>query len=130
MGPYCWHHKCAKTSAQKVAITTTALSGATSAAACTTSMARRLATASATSPAWEMAPRCVAAMDRPTPPLSTRSEVVEASNQQPKHPPSPPPPKNLLPLLSLVWTSSQQTFAAKCNNDNKCKKNACKKCEK
>merc|ERR1712117_386691 len=110
MGPYCRHHKCAKTSAQKVAITTTALSGATSAAACTTSMARRLATASATSPAWETAPRCVAAMDRPTPPLSTRSEVVEASNQQPKHQPSPPP-KNPLPLLLLARTISPSNAA-------------------
>merc|ERR1712117_454742 len=110
MGPYCRHHKCAKTSAQKVAITTTALSGATSAAACTTSMARRLATASATSPAWETAPRCVAAGDRPTPPLSTRSEVVETSNQQPKHPPSPPP-KNPLPLLLLARTISPSNAA-------------------
>merc|ERR1712012_705110 len=74
----------------------------------------RSATASATSPAWETTPRSVAAPIPviETPPMSTRSEVAEASNQQPKHPPSPLPRNPPSHLLLLVRTSRQQTGAA------------------
>ena len=66
------------TSAQRMASVTSALCGATSAAAATILVASRSATENATHPVWETPPRCAEAMERPTPLSSTRSEMDQA----------------------------------------------------